>query len=147
MNPVQVAFDSFELKSVLNELARTVDHIDYSEPLAELGNLAVFAAVERLTVTKTDPDGSRWRPWSPAYARRVEASGNVAHTLLYKSGEMTRQVDADVTGPDEVTVFTETPYANRQQQDRAFLGLSVEQEDEAAEILAQHVADFISEAA
>ena len=74
------------------------------------------AAVEsqtkrRVQSEKRAPDGTRWKPWSPAYARTRHAG----HSLLINRGHLQNSIRWALMGPDEVTIGTHLEYGPRHQ--------------------------------
>lgn len=104
-----------------------LDRLDTRKLLTQIGGDLEAQTRERLSSTKTAPDGERWKPWSTAYAARAKPNAK----LLERTGTLIDSIAFEV-GDDAVTVGSNMVYAATHQFGRGniparpFLGVSAE---------------------
>lgn len=144
MIPVLLELDFDGAREAIVDVWRDLYAPPMGPALDAAAGILVASAEMRISNTKTDPSGNAWAPWSPAYA-----SVTRSESLLLGTGRMRGSIDAEVSGPDEVTVFADTPYAARQQwggggiPSREYLGMSDDDGDLIAQAFAEHLADVL----
>lgn len=128
---MSAVLDTSELERELLRLGALSDP-PLDDLLEALGADLESSTRERLTVTKTDPSGAPWVPWSPAYAARRPNKGGI----LDLDGQL---VDTIAWELDGQTVIVGSPmiYAMTHQAgdlsrgipERSFLGISDEDQE------------------
>ena len=124
-------------KRMLDRLSR----LDTQRLLTQVGGELEAQTRERLSETKTAPDGKPWKPWSRRYAARAKPNAK----LLERTGKMIDSIAFEVGG-DAVTVGSNMVYAATHQFGRGniparpFLGVS----DENVEDIGALVMKFIT---
>ena len=124
-------------KRMLDRLSR----LDTQRLLTQVGGELEAQTRERLSETKTAPDGKPWKPWSRRYAARAKPNAK----LLERTGKMIDSIAFEV-GDDAVTVGANMVYAATHQCGRGniparpFLGVS----DENVEDIGALVMKFIT---
>lgn len=120
MSPVPTLEIELDADVAMSALARMASAS--MEPLLDdLGPVLVGSTRDRIRSTKTSPDGSPWKPWSPNY-KRPAAGG-----ILFLSGDLHDSIEGQVAG-EELAVGTALPYGNVHQKTRPYLGLSDDDE-------------------
>ena len=89
-------------KRMLDRLSR----LDTQRLLTQVGGELEAQTRERLSETKTAPDGKPWKPWSRRYAARAKPNAK----LLERTGKMIDSIAFEV-GDDAVTVGSNMIYA------------------------------------
>lgn len=102
--------------------------------LQEVGQILLDSTRERITTSKTDPEGRAWKPWARSTALARSKDGSAARGLLYKSGNLLDSLEVRVIGDTKVSISTTIPYAQFLQNGtnrmppRRFLGTSKQDE-------------------
>lgn len=102
--------------------ARLRAHTDDLRPvLNAIGNELTESAKSRIADEKKTPEGEDWAELDPDYAarKRQYSSGGI----LEYSGNLLQSMTYNVSAT-KVLVGSNEVYANRQQEDRAYLGIS-----------------------
>jgi phage gpG-like protein len=82
-------------------------------------------AVERRIETgKHDLNMLRWAPWSPRYA----ATRGTQHSLLVDTGDLLHSMEIKDAGLDETQMGTNIPYAEKNNNERTYMGLDKKDE-------------------
>lgn len=83
--------------SEINKLSQKIDRtINLS--LKDIGKELQTDARRRIAVSKTDPAGVRWAPWSFATLESRIRRGTAGRGLLYDSGKLWRSINYNVRG-------------------------------------------------
>lgn len=128
---MNVSLDMRELDVVRRRLAVLADP-PVDRLLEQLGADLESSTRERLSVTKTDPAGAPWVPWSADYAARRTTKGG----LLDLTGQLVDTIAWEL-GDGGVNVGSEMVYAMTHQEgdldrgipERKFLGISAEDQE------------------
>jgi phage gpG-like protein len=97
--------------------------------LQSIGRTEVASAQNRIAVTKTAPDGTRWDPMAFSTIRQRTREGNVHLGLLNRTGALLNSIYSKVTGRT-LEVGSRASYAQYQQNGtnhipaRPFIGWS-----------------------
>lgn len=135
------------VRDAVVDLWRSVYSPPMGPALDAAAGILIASAEQRISNTKTSPSGAPWPAWSPAYAAVTRSE-----SLLLGTGRMRGSIDAEQSGPDELTLFADTPYAARQQwggggiPSREFLGMSEDDADQIGQAFAEYLADVYREA-
>ncbi len=86
--------------------------------LAEVGKFEVGQIQHRIREEKHSPDDEVWSPWKQRTRLHRVAAGNVSQGLLWDSGTLLHSITAK-TGPHEVEIGTDVPYARPLQEGRS----------------------------
>lgn len=138
---MQVKITGFEkIISVIQRIDSRLSGLDdVAAPVAEL---VKETARTRIAVTKTAPDGSKWKDVTPRYRSRKERLGKTSGILVFdgslrdslRSGtEKTATgvkawITAGVSTDGGMGKAPSLKYASRQQRERPFLGFGAEEE-------------------
>lgn len=88
----------------------------------------------RIDEEKEAPDGSEWKEWSQEWANNPERSRRSGGKLeLY--GHLLDSIESQVQGGDTVIVGSPLVYAGRNHDQRPYLGLSSDNEEEIIEVV------------
>lgn len=95
--------------------------------MAEIGDVVIRQTHDRIDILHRSPEGARWSPWSPAYAKSRMGEGS----LLNRSGRLYDSIKARVK-VNTVEISTNVKYAKTHQYgskkrnipQRKFLGIS-----------------------
>lgn len=98
-------FDLMQVDRRIKKLAE----IEMKELLTGIGAEVETQTRRRISDEKTAPDGSSWKPWSPAYARSAKEN----HSLLERSGALYGSIQSDVEY-DQVGIGSNMIYAAAQ---------------------------------
>lgn len=109
-----------ELAEKLLTLAKDQDAVGGEDALEEIGRYAAFRMQELIRSKKMTPDGKRWAPWSPRYARTRKPG----QSLLLATGTLLRSIDFAVLRPSAVNIGTDVPYAGHVNDKREFVGIT-----------------------
>lgn len=111
--------------------------------LDQVGQLLQNSTQQRITTTKTSPNGTPFAPWSIGTALARMKKGNSARGILYDTGNLLNAVKYQVIGKRvEVGVDQSAPYGSylqngtRHMPARPFVGIS-EQDKEMIRTLLQ----------
>lgn len=111
--------------------------------LDQVGQLLRNSTQQRITTTKTSPNGSPFAPWSVATLFARQKKGNAARGILYDTGNLLNAVQYQVVGKQvEVGVDGSAPYGvylqngTRHMPARPFVGIS-EQDRQMVRVLLQ----------
>lgn len=130
----------------LKAISRTLSYQIVNELLEGVGAIVESQTRRRISVEKTDPKGVKWEEWSEAYAgskhgrdanhkpHPTSLRRSQGHSLLVLEGDLLDSIQYLITG-DEVQVGSNLIYANRQNAQRTFLGLSKDNEKEVVAIV------------
>lgn len=125
---MNVSLDTSDLDRIRRRLGVLVDP-PLDQLLMQLGADLESSTRERLSVTKRDPAGAPWKPWSDDYAARRKKGGG----LLDLTGQLIDTIAFELED-DGVSVGSELIYAMSHQEgdldrgipERKFLGISSE---------------------
>ncbi len=97
-------------------------------------------AENRVRVTKLDPAGRRWRPWSDSYAR----TRGPQHSLLVANGDLLRGFRAYASPSGRmVTLSNVEPHARWANIRRRFLGFGKLEEQAGEDIASGQLRDLL----
>jgi phage gpG-like protein len=128
---------SHELGKVNTELMRWVKNFENtSELMDSIAALMEAQTKRRIADTKTAPDGSRWKAWSPEYAK----TRSPKHSLNIDTQNLLDSIagQADARG---ARVGTNVAYSKYVQARRPFIGLADEDVVEITEMLSDWMKD------
>ena len=97
--------------------------------LQRIGQMQVDTAKQRITQTKTGPDGQPWAAWSMATQKERRRQGNASRGLLWRTGALLQSIQFTIEN-NVLRVFSDVPYAHFLQfgtpkmPARPFLGFS-----------------------
>jgi len=117
---------------------------DPSSAMAEIGKALVQSTRTRIKSTKTDPDESPWAPWADSTRIARTKDNTASKGLLYKTGELSRSIQAQVTNKQAI-VGSDSPYASFLQLGtsdmpaRPFIGISQKDKAVINNILLKHL--------
>lgn len=139
---MSVELDTHQLDTLVQRLSVLAD-----PPIASLLE-AIGADLEsgtrkRLSVTKTDPSGAPWAPWSPAYAEGRPQKGGILDLNGALIDTIAYELEADGLSVGSPLVYAMTHQdgdLGRGIPQRAFLGIS----DEDEEAIGDTVAGWLS---
>lgn len=145
---MSVELDTHQLDALMRRLATLAD-----PPLASLLE-AIGADLEsgvrkRLTVTKTDPDGAPWTPWSPAYAARRPQKGGILDLDGALVDSIAYELEADSLAVGSPLIYAMTHQAgdlDRGIPQRAYLGLSDDDQEAIDDTVAGWLARLLEAA-
>ena len=98
----------------LKQFERKIDRAK-KKTLKEFGEEQKRDARHRIAVSKVDPRGDRWSPWSFSTLRARTRRGTVGKGLLYESGRLWRSIYYRVRG-NKVEVGSSADYAKYLQE-------------------------------
>jgi phage virion morphogenesis protein len=111
----------------LQERLRWLANPPTDKLLKKVGQKAAEQTRDRIRDQKKSPEGERWSPWSPRYAKTRKAG----QALLFSSGRLLKSIDSEVVA-EGAEVGSDLVYATAQQLGREdrhlparpFLGVS-----------------------
>lgn len=128
---------------ILN-LTKELGRVRKFEPmLKEIGQSLESTTKLRFT-NGVDPEGKKWVPRSPAYARQLARQGRLTSRVLVIDGSLQKSISYNADAK-EVNIGTDKFYAEYHQEGmgnnpkRAFLGISKQDEQEIERIVQKHV--------
>lgn len=134
---IRIRLDEQSLQRFQQRLRR-IQHAPMNPLLSDIAAEVVSQTQRRISDEKASPDGTPWKAWSPAYAKRRH-SGN---SLLMNEGNLVSDIQFQVQG-NEAIVGSTLIYAATQQMGRdkiparPFLGISESNETALLRILDQ----------
>lgn len=142
---VGVSVNSPELQALQKRLLK-VSHVKFTKLLQTLGATVESQTRRRIQDEKKAPSGAAWADWSEAYAKSKHGAKNhrrhpgqlrssQGHTLLSLSGALMDSIQWSTVMSDEVEVGSNLVYANRQNKDRQFIGLSAQNDRELLQVV------------
>lgn len=136
---------SIEVKVGKSEISTLLQNLKNTKPLLnEIGKYLVNSTRERISLTKTAPDGSIWKQWSPATALARKKDGTASGGLLYRTGALANSISYKVSN-DEVEITASAKYASFLQLGtsrmpaRPFLGISLDDSNAIGEIIKRQI--------
>jgi phage virion morphogenesis protein len=129
--------DLLPVKRMLDRLSR----MNTRRLLDQIGGELEAQTRERLSETKTAPDGEKWASWSPAYAAKAKPGAK----LLEREGTLLDSIAFEV-GNDAVTVGSNMVYAATHQFGRGniparpFLGVSAQNIEDIGDLVMAFIA-------
>lgn len=120
----------------LQERMLALSRPNFSALLDKLGGLLESETRNRIANEKTAPDGTRWKPWSEEYAK----TRHEGQSLLESTGALIDSQTFDVTG-DVLEWGSNLVYANAQNHERQFLGISSANEHAIIPIVEKFLSD------
>ena len=118
------------LDALRARLDKLQDALDPEDILDEAEALLLNRIRQRF-MDQVDPDGNKWQPLNPKYAKKKMARWG-GGGILFASGAMFHSIQAFVSGPNERSIATDDPKARFHQfgtvrmPRRMFLGFSDE---------------------
>ncbi|MDR1031023.1 MAG: phage virion morphogenesis protein [Treponema sp.] len=106
--------------------------------LKSLGKELEEQTVDRFD-TEQDPEGSRWRKLTAAYAKRKV--GNSLGGILVYEGDMRDSIESQVQAADSVLIGSSKDYAayhqhaKHEKRRRRFLGISLDNRDDLQDLI------------
>lgn len=139
-------FDDDGSLNFIDKRIRKLANPDLRELLNLIGDEVEAQTRTRIDEEKKAPDGTDWKDWSKAYAGSkhgrkknhgphpgaLRQSGG--HSLLVLSGEMRDDITHEVEGRFDVLIGSTKKYANRQNAQRQFLGLSSSNKEDVEDL-------------
>ncbi len=122
--------------------------MQFTNLLSSLGSVVESQSRNRIQNEKRSPTGQPWKDWGAAYAASKHGASkghrphpgqlrsSQGHTLLSLDGHLLESLHFQTTF-DELEVGSNLIYANRQNEERPFLGLSQDNTAEALEVIEQ----------
>lgn len=130
---MSVTLDTSELDGLLHRLYALADP-PLDDLLEQLGADLEAGVRKRLSVTKTDPSGAAWTPWSPGYAARRPNKGGLLDLEGQLIDSIAFELEDGAVAVGSPMVYAMTHQAGRGPiPERAFLGIS---DEDAANIQA-----------
>ena len=132
---IQILIGQGELKKLARRIASAKEQQLRLLPALARDLAAGYAKLtkRRILVTKTAPDGTRWRSWATSYA----ATRSSQHSLLVDTKKLLRSIEHYSAPSGKLaSVRTKVPYAGYVQKKRPFLGIG-DQERALADKLAE----------
>lgn len=83
----------------------------------EIAQDEIAAAKTRITMSKTDPDGRPWAPWSLSTLRQRTRERNLARGLLYRTGRLLNSFKFRIDR-NKIIIQSTAPYSGYLQRGR-----------------------------
>lgn len=126
-----------ECRALFARLRESVENP--TEVLNTIGHELTESTKERISDTKTEPDGTPWKPLTEDYAKRKRKHSSGG--LLEYTGNLLQSMTYNVLNTTQVAVGATEDYAEYVQADRPFLGISYDDSN----AINQFVKDALSE--
>ena len=97
---IKVTGDKNPVKKLVDQWANR------DEFLQQIGQILLESTRERITTSKTDPEGRAWKPWARSTALARSKDGSAARGLLYRSGDLLNSLEVRTAGGMKVSVST-----------------------------------------
>ncbi len=123
---MSVELDTSQLDTLVRGLS-SLAHPPLTSLLEAIGADLESSTRKRLSVTKADPDGALWAPWSPGYAARRPQKGGILDLDGQLVDTIAWELEQDAVSVGSPMVYTMTHQAgdlSRGIPERAFLGIS-----------------------
>lgn len=143
------------LNARLQTIGRVFSGAAGNRLLEAVGAIVESQTRRRISDEKTTPQGKKWEKWSDEYAASKhgadkghaphpgELRESQGHSLLVLDGGLLDSIQFLATGT-EVEVGSNLVYANRQNAQRQYLGVSRSNEKEIIEIIDDFFDDYIA---
>jgi phage gpG-like protein len=132
---ITIAVHAESLREIPRIISRVRRIAESRSMLDSIAALVQRQTARRILVSKQDPDGRAWLPWSPSYA----ATRGPQHSLLIDTSALVTSFAREVRSHD-ATVSTSIPYASAVQAARPFMGFG----SAAISEVENHVLDTIA---
>lgn len=107
---------TFEANSAIAVLGQLLGRVLDPVPFLDYAGVSEVKHIrERITTTKTDPEGNPWIPWTRYTASLRDAKGNASQGIMWDSGDLLFDVHFNVDGAFGVDIGSDLWYAENQQ--------------------------------
>ncbi|HEY9643072.1 MAG TPA: phage virion morphogenesis protein [Coleofasciculaceae cyanobacterium] len=124
------------IRDRLNQLQRKTGNLEI--PMRNIGQ-ALLLSTDTRWQQEIDPQGKSWKPNSPYTIAQKRAQGRI-NKILQNTGRLRDSITAQASR-DRVVIGTNVAYADKNQKERQFLGLSKDDEQEIIAILDEFLAE------
>lgn len=138
---LRVQIDGFE---EIDAALKRIEDFDKAPVLEAIGDEVKRQTLHRLEFSKRDPQGRKWKAWSPSYRRKNPRGG-----LLEGSGQLERSIEAAVFGNfvDVGSTIDRTHQGGRGQiPARPYLGIGPDNEDDIEGVVEDSLRGVLQEA-
>ena len=135
---LNIQLDDARFKVAFARLRDVVDGPGMRLALADIGE-AMKTSTEHRAAREESPDGTAWIDLSPKYKRRKEKLRPGVPKLKFDGHMLGDMLSWQLDGDRAVLVGTNSIYGARQQADRPFLGISMDDRAEIVDILGSHL--------